>query len=117
MRLRCGEKVRGGGGYAGGERLDRWESVYGRDRSLIQRVNYSWKRRDQVVLCYETEETDPLPSAPRNSAQKGCLARGGVGTFGWMATAAGKFDVTLSTQLPFRLCFGPDLMKEKGLKK
>lgn len=87
------------------------------DRSLVQMVNNSWNRRDQSAICYEPEETDPLHLAPRNSAKKGCLARGGFKNFGWMATASGKFDVGLSTQLPFRLCIGPDLMKEKGFKK
>ena len=86
------------------------------DKSLVQfNDRKSWNRRDQNALCYETEETDPLHFASQD-AKRVMLRRGGTQYWGWAATVGDKHFCE-RYPCPFRLCIGPDLMKEKGFKK
>jgi hypothetical protein len=72
------------------------------------------KWEDQEAISYEEVETDPLRRTPQNIRGKN-LFRGGHINFGWGVNPYAKnLDYGIH---PFRLCIGPDLMKEKGFKK
>ena len=72
------------------------------------------KWEDQEAISYEEVETDPLRRTPQNIRGKN-LFRGGHINFGWGVNPYAKnLDYVIH---PFRLCVGPDLMKEKGFKK
>jgi len=80
------------------------------DKSRIPRVKDSYNWNDQEALCYSEEENDPLHWVPKGVN----LQRGGQRV--WTA-ATGKILKSPVWTFPFRLCIGPDLMKEKGFKK
>ena len=86
------------------------------DFSHIPRAGMSFRYRDQDGLCYAEEETDPLHLALRSVQRCTNIRRGGYSAGGWWVTLSGK-TFSFSTPIPFRLCIGPDLMKEKRLGK
>ena len=86
------------------------------DRSRVPREGNRARWEDQDAVCYADVETDPLRYVPQDVNGKSlCFSRGGHVNFGWAVCPRSKnFPYKDS---PFRLCIGPDLMKEKGFRK
>ena len=75
--------------------------------------NPPWFNQD--AIRYEEEETDPLHWFV--GATKAYIWCGGTRASDWLTTPSWKAMFAGTHTAPFRLCIGPDLMKEKGFKK
>ena len=73
-----------------------------------------WHNQD--TFCFKAEETDPLNWPTDGDVVQ--MVRGGHCWNRWRGHFFYKVPPgIMGNRLPFRLCIGPDLMKEKGLKK
>ena len=80
------------------------------DASRVRVIDHAKQWQDQDAVCYADVEADPLRRGGQN------LIRGGFAAFGWWVYPRQR-NFAAGQPNPFRLCIGPDLMKEKGLKK
>ena len=73
--------------------------------------------REQDAIRYQDEDIDPVQWAVGEQVR--VLVRGGSNWANWrgLVHSHNPESSDLRTPPPFRLCIGPDLVKEKGLKK
>ena len=119
-----GSKIRGKifydtlGTEVGTKKPNSWglfDMLGNRGELVLDTVSCVWHNGgDQDALCYAEEETDPLRMAEGPTLY---FWRGGSGAHGWWVPSPFAASPCYDGEYPFRLCIGPDLMKEKGLKK
>ena len=85
------------------------------DASRVPRKGGLPQWEDQDAVCYADVETDPLRRTPREYRWQN-LTLGGFAVHGWSVHPRQR-NFAYDKPQPFRLCIGPDLMKEKGFRK
>jgi formylglycine-generating enzyme required for sulfatase activity len=74
---------------------------------------YDWRSQDAFI--FQLEETDPLNWATDGDVVQ--MVRGSGRFVKWRGHLFRKSPSAGMGLIPFRLCIGPDLIQEKGLKK